>query len=798
MKRLITILFFSQFSILTSHICSAQYLQWAKNVGTAANKDYGRFIAVDTNGNTLVTGTFQGTADFDPSTGVANLTSKGLEDIYFAKYDANGNYVWAKSLGSISSDYGYGIETDNSGNTYITGFFQDTVDFDPSAATATITSIGNEDIFFAKYDANGNYVWAKSIGSTRTDYGSAIKLDKTGNIYVVGVYQGSADFDPSASTYSLTVTGTDVDIFFAKYDVNGNFIWANSIGGSGLQNINSNLDIDKSGNVYITGYFQATADFDPSASTANLTSAGGWDIYLAKYSSNGNYIWANSIGSTTDDFGACIDIDLNGNVLLNGYFTGTADFDPSATTNTLTSSGSDDIFIAKYDSLGNYKWANSIGSSGSDYGYFIQADIYGNAYAVGSFQGTVDFDPSIGTTNLTSSGSDDAFYAKYDVNGALLWANKISSIGTDAGAAIKLDKKGNEYVTGYFGGVADFDPTIGVTNLTPVGTQDVFFMKLYVCNTPDTISGLITGPGAIPIDSGKVYVYKYQPGPNAGFLDTVGFAVINSNGIYKFPALPYGDYFVEAVAATSYTNAVSTYYSTRANNYRWDSATFVPHVGCAGLHYPNINITVIDLPVQTGTGIISGNVFAEPSYGMRLAGSFNNVMGAIKSVDVKLGKKPAGGCTNRTTTDVSGNYSFTQLDTGSYFVYVDIPNYVDTISILHLTSGNSNYANINYCVDSMMVHYCSNYTTKINQIGVINEQASVYPNPNNGTFTIKLNEYENTSVEVYNTIGQKLLSQALQTNLTQLSLAGFSNGMYQLRLLKGGNSVYQTKVVKQE
>lgn len=798
MKRVITILLFAQFSILTSNVCSAQYLQWAKNMGTAANNDYGRFITVDTNGNTLVTGTFLGTADFDPNAGVANLTSNGAEDIYFAKYDVNGNYLWAKSIGSATTDVGYGIETDNAGNTYLTGLFQGTVDFDPSASTATLTSFGNEDVFFAKYDINGNYVWAKSVGSTRTDYGSAIKMDKTGNIYVVGVYQGTADFDPSTGTYTLTTSGTDVDIFFSKYDSNGNFIWANSINGTGIQDINSNIAFDKSGNIYITGYFQSTADFDPGTGTANLTSAGGWDIYFAKYDKNGNYIWANNIGSTTNDFGACIDIDFNSNILLSGYFTGTADFDPSAATSTLTTSGSDDIFIAKYDSLGNYKWAKSIGSSGSDFGYFVQADIYGNAYVTGSFQGTVDFDPSTGTTNLIASGSDDAFYAKYDMNGALLWANKIGSTGMDAGATIKIDKKGYEYLTGYFSSVADFDPTISLSNLMPVGTQDIFIMKLYVCNTPDTISGLITGPGAIPIDSGKVYVYKYQPGPHAGFLDTVGFTVINSNGIYKFPALPYGDYFVEAVAATSYTNAVSTYYSTKPNNYRWDSAIFVPHVGCAGLHYPNINITIIDLPIQTGTGIISGNVNLEASYGQRLAGGFNNTMSAGKSIDVKLGKKPAGGCTNRTTTDVNGNYSFTQLDTGSYFVYVDIPNYVDTIAVLHITTGNSSYTNVNYCVDSMMVHYCATNTTRVDKINSINEEITIYPNPTNGTFTIKLDDYENTTVEVYNTIGQKVFNLLLQTNLTQLNLSDFSNGMYQLRVLKDNAFIFQSKVVKQE
>ncbi|MBI2967708.1 MAG: SprB repeat-containing protein, partial [Bacteroidetes bacterium] len=147
---------------------------------------------------------------------MANLTPVGIYDIFFAKYDSNGNYLWAKSIGSTSDDISESIALDASGNAFIIGFFQGTADFDPSAGTANLTPVGNIDIFFAKYDSNGNYLWAKSIGSTSDDFGNSIALDAGGNAFITGEFNGTADFDPSAGTANLTSVGGR-DIFFAKY-----------------------------------------------------------------------------------------------------------------------------------------------------------------------------------------------------------------------------------------------------------------------------------------------------------------------------------------------------------------------------------------------------------------------------------------------------------------------------------------------------------------------------------------------------------------------------------------------------
>ncbi|HRF19894.1 MAG TPA: SBBP repeat-containing protein, partial [Chitinophagaceae bacterium] len=187
---------------------------------------------VDGSGNVCVTGVFQGTVDFDPGAGTVSLTSAGSYDVLFAKYDADGNYVYAKALGGTGSDFGNGIAVDGSGNVYVTGYFSGTADFDPGAGTANIISAGTQDIFFAKYDASGNYVYAKALGGTGGDYSNDIALDGSGNVYVTGYFNGTGDFDPGAGTANLTSAGNN-DLFFAKYDASGNYVYAKAVGGTG-------------------------------------------------------------------------------------------------------------------------------------------------------------------------------------------------------------------------------------------------------------------------------------------------------------------------------------------------------------------------------------------------------------------------------------------------------------------------------------------------------------------------------------------------------------------------------------
>ncbi len=455
----------------------AQNLQWAFNIG-ASGDDWGANVTTDVAGNIYVTGDFWGTVDFDQGSGVETLTSNGQADIFVAKYSPSGAYLWAINMGGTYSDRGKDIAIDSDGNIYLTGFFEDNADFDPGPGTTTLLSGGNwdRDIFVAKYDSSGNYQWAFNVGSGLLDMGYGIVLDGAGYLYVAGSFVSTADFDPSNGVFNLTSAGND-DLFVAKYDVSGNYIWAYNMGvsswdvayaitfdansiyltgafqdtvdfdpGPGTSNLIStgdydayiakydtacnyewainvggigddrsySIDMDNSGNVYITGFFEDTADFDGGPGTKTIISEGGRDIFVAKYNSAGDHLWSIGAGGILDDYSFSIATDAAGDVYTTGYFRDTADFDPGPAVNNLYSAGNQDIFLAKYNTAGSYQWAFSMGASLYDFGNSINIDPFGGILVTGFFQDSADFDPSSGTSNLMGAGNADVFIAKYN------------------------------------------------------------------------------------------------------------------------------------------------------------------------------------------------------------------------------------------------------------------------------------------------------------------------------------------------------------------------------------------------
>ena len=466
-------------SISLAAICQTLTAQpnfeWAKNFG-GSGFEQGNGIAVDNSGNVYTIGYFAGTADFDPGPGIYSLTANGSADIFISKLDSMGNLVWARAFGSTDWDKGNSIALDNSGNIYAPGFFSDTVDFDPGPGVFNLTSVGITDIFICKLDASGNYLWAKSVGGTDYDFGISIKTDDSGNVYTTGNFLDTVDFDPGAATYSITSMGT-YDIFILKLDSSGNYIWVKTFGGQEPQSVSS-IDVDASGNVYTTGYFYTSADFDPGPNVFYLISEGENDVFVSKLDSMGNFIWAKQFGNYDEDEGLSIATDNSGNVYTTGTFKVTVDFDPGQGGYNLISTGSEDIFISKLDSTGSFIWAKSFGNISVEKGLDITLDNSGNIYAVGQFTGTVDFDPGPGVFNLNSNGDYDLFICKLTSSGNLVWAKSMGALGVDLGGSIAVDDLNNVYTTGYFQSTVDFDPGPGVHNLTASGMGDVFILKL--------------------------------------------------------------------------------------------------------------------------------------------------------------------------------------------------------------------------------------------------------------------------------------------------------------------------------
>jgi len=323
---------------------SAGNFLWARSFG-GPSYDKVSSISIDASGNVYTTGTFQETMTFDTGAGDFTLTSGGYTDIFVFKMDCSGNFIWAKSFSGTLYDNGNGIINDASGNVYITGSFQDTIDFDPGAGTSFFTSTGCTDVFVQKMDSAGNLLWVKTFDGADCQEASSISMDEAGNIYTTGGFQGTVDFDPEAGTHMLVSAGND-DIFIQKMDSAGNFLWAKSFG-STSNDRGFSINSDAYGNLYTTGCFSEYIDFSYGTDTAILTSAGSFDVFVLKMDSSGNFLWAESFGGTSNDYGNSIHVDSSGNVYTIGHFMETADFNPGTGTTVLSSQGDADFFVHK-------------------------------------------------------------------------------------------------------------------------------------------------------------------------------------------------------------------------------------------------------------------------------------------------------------------------------------------------------------------------------------------------------------------------------------------------------------------
>jgi hypothetical protein len=406
-----------------------------------------------------------------------------------------------------------------------------------------------------KSDQGGDLVWAKGMGGEHADLGIGVKTDSNGNVYTAGSFRGTGDFDPGPNVFNLTAAGdfsnffdAKLDGFISKLDINGNFVWARRLGGVEHDQIHD-IAVDAIGNVYVTGYFEGTVDFDPGAGVFNLTGAGERDIFICKLDSNGNLVWAKSMGGVGSDEGNGIIVDANGNVYTTGYFIGTADFDPGAGTFNLVSAGFWDIFISKLDTNGNFVWAKRMGGAGNDFSNVIAMDSNNDIIITGKFQLTADFNPGAGIHNLVSIGNDDIFISKLDNNGNFVWAKQIGGTGGEESLSVAVDSADNILTTGFISSNAptDFDPGPGTYYLTGNGFHDIFISKLDSAGNfvwAKSIGGQYYDVGhSIAVDSDdNIFTtgyYSFQtvdfdPGPGTFYLENAGgmdiFILKMSNG----------------------------------------------------------------------------------------------------------------------------------------------------------------------------------------------------------------------------------------------------------------------------
>ena len=478
---------------------------WAKNFGGSGG--YGSSIKFDAGGNLYSAGAFSGAADFDPGPGSFTLSAfPGFgSDAFISKLDGLGNLIWAKKVSGPGDELVLSIAIDAIGNVYACGIFSVTTDFDPGPGSFSLTSNGCYDAFILKLDPSGNFLWAKSFGSSNHDYAYNLTLGANENLHVCGSFVGTVDFDPGVGTYNLT--GPD-DAFILKLDKDGNFIWAKNIGGTVGASARA-LSLDGTGNIFITGPYAGIVDFDPNAGNYTLTSSGQLDVFVEKLDNSGNFIWAKGMGGVENEDAFSLALDQNGNVLTTGYFKGDADFDPGAGTFSLSASTfRSHIYVYKLDNNVNFVWAKSFvgdgagGSPKNNMGHSIAVDGSGNVFTTGEFEGNIDFDPGASTVILSSFDNKDIFISKLDANGNYVWVGRMGGASnSEVGSNISIDSFGNIFATGSFYGTSDFDPNSPIYNLTGGGS---FILKMAPCCA-----------GFEEFNANKNFIRVY-PNPNSG------------------------------------------------------------------------------------------------------------------------------------------------------------------------------------------------------------------------------------------------------------------------------------------
>lgn len=385
------------------------------------------------------------------------------------------------TIGGPNTERVNDLAVDEAGNTYILGSFQGTVDFDPGPDTEEHTATST-DMFVASYTASGSLRFVIIVenpsGFDTHVEGSAIAVDAAGNFYVTGIFEGTIDFDPGTETQTRTSNGFK-NVFVAHYSPTGALQYVLSFGAS-QGGYSGSIVVDGAGNVYITGAILSVSgesvDFDPGPNSAERT-PDGYDSYLVSYDVNGDFRFVTTFGGPgihSNAYATAVALGGAGVVYLVGYFDGTVDFDPGSSSETRVSNGESDAFVARYnDTNGSFISVFAFGGEDDIFVRDLALTGAGSLYAIGSFDGTVDFDPGPESETRTGgSGStfdSHTFLASYGPDGTLHFVNTWDVGNGD----LATDRAGNSFLTGYFGDTVDFDPGPDIVERTPTG-EDTF------------------------------------------------------------------------------------------------------------------------------------------------------------------------------------------------------------------------------------------------------------------------------------------------------------------------------------
>jgi len=887
MKKIVFLLLFCGFNVLTAQTNFTPI--WAKAIGDPGGDDNLEVSAVDAGGNICIGGKIDGTIDFDPGPGITSYTHSNKaylakyspsgsllfagiyygdaesriysidfdsnsniyvygyfaygytdfdigpgtyslaannNDFFVAKYNASGTIQWAINVGDANSVmYPWGMKVTPSGSVFITGNFNNFVDFDPSiGGVATLTANLGNDVFVAKYDNAGNYNWAKSFGGSGSDEGYGIDVDASGNVAITGSFEYTVDLDPDAGVTNVVSEGM-TDIFVSKLNASGNFVWGGSMGGP-LTDQGGRIKFNSNGEVIISSAVQsATFDVNPLAGVTPQIKIGDpnySDILLSKLSgTNGSLVWSKSGAPTGPNsaIGFGLKIDPQNNIFLAGNFSGVMDFDLNGGTYTLTpqSNPFQDIFVAKYDnSNANLIFAFNMGGGSLAGTVCRDVSLKGDTlYLAGVHTNTMDMDPGPGTFSLDLLGGSDFYISKFayctlpslsgitgstfmcagqtatlslvnpQLNDATQWswyqnACNGAVVGTGTSLTVSPVVTSTYYVNGTGGCVP---PGGSCLNMT---------ISIY----PNTnVTGTVTSNTITPVPvNGKVILFKYES--NLTKFDTVVKQNLGANGDYNFSSVASGSYILLAVPVNN--SLIPTYAPDQTG---WKNANIFYH-GCSVPDVKNVSLKELT-NFGVGTGMLTGKVVEGLKYGQK--GTVVAPGSPIKGISVKGGRNPGGNIGSQDRTLPNGSYTLSGLPNNvsgeSYFVIVDIPG-LDTNGTYHkvVMNGSDQYFNLDFVVDSAKIHPA--VFVGLNENKIERKNFMIYPSPSNGKIYIEceLETPSELSIDLYDLLGKNVATiypTALEESkqLTILSdQSKLSSGIYFLKM-RVNNEMTTVKII---
>ncbi len=705
------------------------------------------------------------------------------------------------------------------------------------------------------------FQWATSFGGSGGDLAASVATDSSGNVFTIGNFSNSADFDPGPAVFILVSNGWS-DIFISKLDSNGNFIWAKSIGGW-FYDFGYHISVDGDGNIYASGNFSAATDFDPGTGTftmspvnpngntflIKLDSAGNFiwakqinangmhqtdsagnvlfygsfsgvidadpnagvasliavdssDNIILKLDSSGNYVWAHSTGGNRNEGITGLTFNQQGHILICGTFDGTCDFDPGIGSYALTSIGGSDIFICKYESNGNFIWAKSLQGSAIQASGSICYDNANRIHICGSFKDSLDADPGIGSYMLTSFGDLDAFSVTLDSAGNMIWGKQLGGNLTEYATHVRVDQAGNVYTIGTFEGNADFDPSAASSSLVASGGKDIFMSKL---NPNGDFQWVKQIGGVFAEDAYSLYIEQNKFYLTGYFRDSVDFNPGAGNA-YLYANIN-SDAFIVKLTDCSPTSSSAVYTACDSmllnGQVYMNSGSYSQSVtnstGCDSiLNFTlSVNYSTSDTVVQTACNDFVWNGITYSISGMYIQ-SYSSAAGCDSVKTLNLTIQTIDTSVNR-----AGN-AFTANLTGANYQWVLCPAFTN---ILGANSQSfSAVANGFYAV-ILTENSCQDTSTCYPVFGIglqehsQNSQLNVTPNPTNGILTISSStHWQASNITLRDIKGQVLWNQkSSDTNRITIDMTSFADGLYwiEFKTMDGTNHLKVLKSARQ-